>query len=209
MIQYPMYYYWKYKLKKMEEKFRTLAVQKAESYIDIQEVPGNMGWYKKGTKERDIVFEELMRTEGEWRETWAWCMSFVQLIWMLTYKELKFSQKLIDAVDYCLTPGTIRSIIRYKEKFPGFVNMEPKPGSIMIMRSYKNGIAQDTGHAGIVKLYQPGILKNIEGNTNDEGKREGKEVAQMIRSYDKGLPFVTPKGTKKVIYGFIHPIISL
>lgn len=209
MINYPRYYYYKWKEKQMEEKFRSLAIQYANKWVGIQEKPGNMGWYKIGTKETDTEFEELMVREGEWQKKWAWCMAYAQLIWMLTYKELKFSKELIDAVDYCLTPSTITSYTRYKEKFPDHVSMEPKPGSIMIMRKYKDGKALWEGHAGIPISYTPGILTNIEGNTNNEGGSEGIEVAKMIRHYDKGLPFVAPKGSKMVIYGFLHPVMTL
>jgi len=52
-----------------------------------------------------------------------------------------------------------------------------KPGDIFIMQ-FKHG----TGHTGFVVKVENGIVHTIEGNTNDDGSREGYEVAQRKRT---------------------------
>jgi hypothetical protein len=51
-----------------------------------------------------------------------------------------------------------------------------QPGDQFIMR-FKAG----TGHTGIVERVVGDVLHTIEGNTNDEGSREGFEVARRER----------------------------
>lgn len=50
------------------------------------------------------------------------------------------------------------------------------PGSQFIMK-FGNG----TGHTGIIERMEGFIAHTIEGNTNDEGSREGYEVCRKIR----------------------------
>jgi hypothetical protein len=51
-----------------------------------------------------------------------------------------------------------------------------KPGAVFIM-DYGKG----TGHTGLVERIYSGLVETIEGNTNDEGSREGYEVCRRTR----------------------------
>lgn len=51
-----------------------------------------------------------------------------------------------------------------------------KPGAVFIM-DYGKG----TGHTGLVARIHGGCIETIEGNTNDEGSREGYEVCRRTR----------------------------
>jgi hypothetical protein len=51
-----------------------------------------------------------------------------------------------------------------------------KPGAVFIM-DYGKG----TGHTGLVERIHGGFVETIEGNTNDEGSREGYEVCRRTR----------------------------
>ena len=54
----------------------------------------------------------------------------------------------------------------------------PQPGDIFIM-DYGKGL----GHTGFVeKVLQNGKIQTIEGNTNDDGSREGYKVCRRVRS---------------------------
>ena len=73
------------------------------------------------------------------------------------------------------TAGVLRqwNEVNSKMKF----TKNPKPGDIFIM-DYGKG----QGHTGfVVEVLSNGNLKTIEGNTNDEGSREGYEVCYRIR----------------------------
>ena len=53
---------------------------------------------------------------------------------------------------------------------------DPQPGDVIIL-DYGKG----NGHTGIVESVAGGVVNTIEGNTNDEGSREGYEVARRTR----------------------------
>jgi hypothetical protein len=60
-----------------------------------------------------------------------------------------------------------------------------KPGHLFLVRKSHN----DWQHTGIVVEMAKDYCVTIEGNTNDEGSREGYEVCRRIRSF-KTLDFV-------------------
>jgi hypothetical protein len=59
------------------------------------------------------------------------------------------------------------------------------PGSLFLVRKSPT----DWTHTGIVVEIQPEFFRTIEGNTNDDGVREGYEVCTLTRSY-KAKDFV-------------------
>jgi hypothetical protein len=61
----------------------------------------------------------------------------------------------------------------------------PRPGSFFLNRR----TATDWTHTGIVLRARDESFDTIEGNTNDEGSREGYEVCQRVRGY-AGKDFV-------------------
>jgi hypothetical protein len=61
-----------------------------------------------------------------------------------------------------------------------------KPGHLFLVRKSHN----DWQHTGIVIEMMPEYCVTIEGNTNDEGSREGYEVCKRIRGF-KTLDFIT------------------
>jgi hypothetical protein len=74
-----------------------------------------------------------------------------------------------------------------KSFFPRASLTHVPPGSIFLVPHSANN--NDWIHTGIVLdsdfLNSPNVLHTIEGNTNDDGSREGFEVCQRYRSYDK------------------------
>ncbi len=56
-----------------------------------------------------------------------------------------------------------------------------KPGMFFLNRR----TTTDWTHVGIVLEANDEVFMTIEGNTNDEGSREGYEVCQRIRGYRK------------------------
>lgn len=62
---------------------------------------------------------------------------------------------------------------------------EPQPGDVFIL-DFGGG----KGHTGIVESVDGDTLTTIEGNTNDDGSREGYEVARRTRSAAKVKGFL-------------------
>lgn len=65
----------------------------------------------------------------------------------------------------------------------------PSVGSIFFVMK-KNGLPQ---HVGIITNIIEGVFYTIEGNTNDEGSREGYEVCERIRALRGPYKFATVK----------------
>jgi len=59
----------------------------------------------------------------------------------------------------------------------------PPPGSLFLNRS-KN-VPNDWVHTGLVTRFEDEVFETIEGNTNDDGSREGYEVCRRFRSYTR------------------------
>ena len=59
------------------------------------------------------------------------------------------------------------------------VSEKVKPGDLFFVVNRSN--PSDRTHVGIVTKVEPGVVHTIEGNTNDEGSREGHEVCARVR----------------------------
>jgi hypothetical protein len=55
------------------------------------------------------------------------------------------------------------------------------PGSLFLVQK----TASDWQHVGIVTSAERDAFHTIEGNTNDDGAREGYEVCERVRSYER------------------------
>lgn len=108
----------------------------------------------------------------------AWCMAFVY--WCVN----KASGEMLIPNPLVKTAGVMR---QWNEttlrKIPkqGAI----KPGDIFILR-----FAHGTGHTGFVEKVEGGIVHTIEGNTNDDGSREGYEVARRERALSSFYGFI-------------------
>ncbi len=101
----------------------------------------------------------------------AWCMAFVYWCVDEACKQLGMENPLVRTGHVlhqynntsCRTlPKTSRAI---------------KPGDIFIMKIGSKG----AGHTGFVKAMGGTVAGTVEGNTDDQGGREGFEVAQKLR----------------------------
>jgi hypothetical protein len=116
-------------------------------------------------------------TGGNEGEQWAWCAGFVSFI-------LKQASELMG------TPMPIAGSVGCDQlasqaKAKNLFVAEPegrdalRPGSIFLVRKTPT----DWTHTGIVVEIHPEFFRTIEGNTNDDGVREGYEVCTLTRSY--------------------------
>lgn len=110
---------------------------------------------------------------------YPWCMAFVYWCVNQAAAELKVKNPLVR------TAGVLR---QYNEttlrKVPNR-SKGVKPGDIFIMR-----FGHGTGHTGFVEKVEKGIVYTVEGNTNDDGDREGYEVAKRQRPLSSITGFI-------------------
>jgi hypothetical protein len=134
---------------------KTLNV--AISQLGVQEIP-------KGSNagpEVEIYLKSVGLGKG-----YSWCMAFVY---------------------WCVQQSSVKTAIKNPLKKTGgvldqynssaaLVNKTPQPGDIFIM-----DLGKGLGHTGIVEKVGNDLIYTIEGNTNNEGSREGYEVCRRQR----------------------------
>jgi len=112
---------------------------------------------------------------GNEGQQWAWCAGFTCFC-------LKQACAL-KGVPLPITPSFSCDILASSAKGSNrFVTKDKAgPGSFFLVRN----TATDWIHTGIVVDTYAEIFRSIEGNTNDEGSREGYEVCARVRGYKK------------------------
>lgn len=111
---------------------------------------------------------------------YAWCMAFVYWCVNEACQLLELKNPLVKTagVLYQMRHTTCRLI-------PAKSFQAVKPGDIFIME-FKSGL----GHTGLVEKIENGIVHTVEGNTNDDGEREGYEVCRRERSITSIKAFI-------------------
>lgn len=101
---------------------------------------------------------------------YAWCMAFVYWCVNQAAKELDLTNPLQKTAGVMLqwSTTTCRKLSNYDSGV--------KPGDIFIME-----FGHGTGHTGIVEKISNGLVHTIEGNSNEDGSREGYEVCRHSR----------------------------
>jgi hypothetical protein len=143
------------------------SLQSAQSQIGITEKP-------KGSNAGPEV-EIYLRSVGLGKG-FAWCMAFVY------WNVLQASIKLEIKNPLKKTAGVLD---QYNSR-PLLWVKSPKVGDIFIM-DFGKGV----GHTGIVELvFENGTIQTIEGNTNDDGSREGYKVCRRTRNVNSMKGFL-------------------
>jgi len=110
---------------------------------------------------------------------YAWCMAFVYWCVDVAAKRLELKNPLIK------TAGVLREWNETTlRKIPNRSN-GVQPGDIFIM-----DFGSGSGHTGFVEKISGGLIYTIEGNTNDDGSREGYEVARRTREISSIKGFI-------------------
>lgn len=164
------------------------VVATAKKYLGETETPNNSGF-------KDADFQKRMEQVG-WVKGAAWCTYFGELVCKEAYAgNLDIIVLLNKLFDGSATATYKKFELDKSGKFS--VGQIPKPGALAVWRF---GVDW-RGHFGIVEVVNvnQNDFASIEGNTNDDGSREGYEVARRNRKAKK--PF-TAKGLNLV--GFIY-----
>lgn len=134
---------------------KTLEI--AITQLGVQEIPKNSN--------AGPAVEKYLKSVGLGKG-YAWCMAFMYWCTKEASTELGLLNPLFK------TAGVLA--MYNKEKFLVVIN--PEPGDLFIM-----DFGKGQGHTGIVEKVEKNLIHTIEGNTNDEGSREGYEVCRRQR----------------------------
>jgi len=111
---------------------------------------------------------------------WAWCAGFACFILQQACKSKQISLPVTPS----FSCDSLAASAKEKNLFlpeRGLDRSLIKPGMFFLNRR----TSSDWTHVGIVIEASNDVFMSIEGNTNDEGSREGYEVCQRIRGYRK------------------------
>jgi hypothetical protein len=164
-------------------------VKTAKGFLGQEEIRGNLGF-------KDEQFQKMMEAVG-WQKNQAWCAYFVELVWKLCYAQ---NQQLVQYLNKKFSASAVQTWKNFQDtQFE--TNKIPDFGALVVWQRYKKGKSTWQGHIGIVSQLheEQNSFKSIEGNTNDDGSREGYEVAEKKRT----LNFENKNGLR--LLGFIHP----
>jgi hypothetical protein len=146
------------------------ALEIAISQNGVEEVPrgSNAG--------KDV--ETYLRSVGLGKG-YAWCMAFVYWCVGKAAAEMNIKNPLVRTAGVMVqwNSTTLRKLPKTSRAI--------KAGDIFIME-FGNG----KGHGGFVEKVQGSIIHTIEGNTNEDGSREGYQVARRQRTITSFKGFI-------------------
>lgn len=143
---------------KDKQPLRILALAVAISQIGVEEIP------KNSNSGPDV--EMFLKSVGLGKG-YSWCMAFLYWCFMTAAKEAGLVNALIK------TGGCMAQWNRINAQYK---SQEPQIGSLVIF-DHGGG----NGHVAIIEKIEGDQMHTVEGNTNDEGSREGYEVCRRIR----------------------------
>jgi len=118
--------------------------------------------------------------DGNEGPVWPWCAGFACFVLKQACKALGCSLPIQPS----FSCDSLAASAKKKDIFIDGRTVDKKmipPGSFFLNRR----TSTDWVHTGIVLKAEDDFFHTIEGNTNDEGSREGYEVCKRIRGYDK------------------------
>ena len=159
------------------QKLTEQIIKFALADIGNKEKPNNGGWF-------NAVKEKAMKLAG-WIKGEAWCAYNAEVIWVNGFTiEDPVAVKLLVRYFSGSAVQTWKNFKASKE-FKTSPTL-PYLGSLAIWQSYKNGVAQYTGHIGVVvESPNANTFKSVEGNTSESGSREGTIVGKNTHTIDK------------------------
>jgi hypothetical protein len=116
-------------------------------------------------------------TGGNEGEHWAWCAGFVSFVLKQACELMGTPMPIAGSVgcDQLASQAKAKNLFIAEQ----YARERLSPGSLFLVRKSPT----DWTHTGIVAEIHPEFFRTIEGNTNDDGVREGYEVCTLTRSY--------------------------
>jgi hypothetical protein len=127
--------------------------------------------------------------DGHEGKDWAWCAGFATYCLQQAATALKMMPRPLPLARTYSCDELAAAARRQKRLLSGPLTQEQRnritPGSLFLVRREAN----DWNHTGIVVATTKDGVHTIEGNTNDEGSREGYEVCARERAFGPNLDF--------------------
>jgi Putative peptidoglycan binding domain len=117
--------------------------------------------------------------DGNQGVAWPWCAGFATFVLRQAASTLGVKLPVTRTFSCDVLAGSASSPASFSAGCPDYKAITP--GSLFFVKRTKN----DWEHVGLVTATEPQAFHTIEGNTNDSGDREGYEVCERVRSYDK------------------------
>lgn len=160
------------------ETFSQRVVAAARNHL--REHPREIGGQNRGPWVR-------LYTKGKEGPAYPWCAAFVSYLLTQAAESMRPNPEMpikgslscdelasqAKAIDKFVSEGELRSGKNSRT--------ELVPGTIFLVRNHKN--PNDWMHTGIVTGVMNDYFESIEGNTNDDGDREGHEVCRRLRGF--------------------------
>ncbi len=119
--------------------------------------------------------------KGNQGSQWPWCAGFACYVLEQACRSLSVPLPITTSFSCDSLAASARENDRFLEKPRIADRNQITPGSFFLTRRTPT----DWIHTGIVIQAEDEVFHTIEGNTNDEGSREGYEVCRRIRGYKK------------------------
>jgi len=116
---------------------------------------------------------------------WPWCAGFASFILSQACTTVNTPVPIAPSVSCDSLAASAKQNGRFVAEADPTGRARLTPGSLFLNRR----TATDWVHTGVVLDAQAEVFQTIEGNTNDDGSREGYEVCQRVRGY-AGKDFV-------------------
>jgi len=138
----------------------------------LQQHPREIGGQNKGPWVR-------LYMDGNEGTQWAWCAGFVCYLLKQAANTLGVSLPITPSFSCDALAASAKGKGRFLSESSGVTSGEISPGSVFLVRK----TSTDWTHTGIVTRAEAEVVRTIEGNTNDDGSREGYEVCARTRGY--------------------------
>jgi len=138
----------------------------------LKQHPREIGGQNKGPWVR-------LYMKGDEGEAWPWCAGFVSFILKQACDTLGVSLPIGTSFSCDILATNAKGKKIFLKKPDVTDRKKITPGSFFLERR----TSTDWTHTGIVVDAEDTVFLTMEGNTNDEGSREGYEVCSRIRGY--------------------------
>jgi len=153
----------------MSEAVNAAVLEYAQAHLDQH--PHEIGGQNRGPWVR-------MYMNGNDGHQWPWCAGFVTFILRQATESLNIGMPIPGSFSCDTLVAQARAAGLFLSEAEAR-STEIPPGSLFLVRRTDT----DWTHVGLVQNTQELFFQTIEGNTNDEGDREGYEVCSRSRGY--------------------------
>jgi hypothetical protein len=175
------------------------TIETSKIFRGLKEKPNNSGFYAhKAISELTGMHPEDLAKAVGWKKGQAWCAIMPEIIWKLAYT--KYDSTILSTLDKLFSVSVAETMSNFERSNEFTISTTPEVGSIAVWRLYdETGKIKWSGHEGLVTGFNKTHIFTDEGNTNNDGSREGHLYTNKIRKLD-----FTIRPSSLVLQYFIH-----